>query len=200
MIDNSTMINGLKLPKKLRKKIDKEVDSREIIRWIQQPLPRFFLTLYSFLMILFAIPWTSFSLFWLWGALGSQLPDLREGFKPEYLFALFGVPFVVIGFSMLLSPLWGWLAALNTVYIVTNKRAISLEYNWFNTTIRNYYPNQLNNLYRQERQDGIGDVIIGIRQWRDSGGYHRSEELGFLNIRNPSEVETLLRQLAHNED
>ncbi len=192
------MINNLKLSKKLRKKVEQEVKPGEIIRWIQQPIPRFF-TGSSVLMVLFAIPWTSFSLFWMWTALGSKLPDLREGFKPEYLFALFGVPFVVIGFSMLLSPLWSWLATLNTVYIVTNKRGISIEDSWFYTTIRSYFSDQLNNLYRQERKEGIGDVIISIRQLRNRHGY-RSEELGFLNIRNPSEVETLLRQLVHNNE
>lgn len=190
------MLSNLQIPKELRRKIDNELQPGEFIRWVEQPIPRFF-TAASIGSVLFGIPWTSFAIFWMWGASGFKLPDLREGLQPQHLFALFGVPFVLIGFGMLSSPLWVWRAARKTVYLVTDKRAISIQGGW-STTIRSYLPDQLKDVYRKERADGTGDVIIAIRRWKDSDGDQRSEEIGFLGVRNPREVENMLRQLVQN--
>ena len=133
----------------------------------------------------------------MWGASGFKLPDLREGLQPQHLFALFGLPFVFIGFVMLSSPISVWQAARKTVYLVTDKRAISIQGGW-STTIRSYLPDQLKDIYRKERADGTGDVIISIRRWKDSDGDNRNEEIGFLGVRNPREVENILKQLAQN--
>jgi hypothetical protein len=190
------MLSNLKIPKELRRKIENELQPGEFIRWIEQPIPRFF-TASSIGSVLFGIPWTSFAIFWMWGASRFKLPDIREGLQPQNLFALFGVPFVLIGFRMLSSPVWAWQAARKTVYLVTDKRAISIHSGW-STTIRIYLPNQLKEIYRKERADGAGDVIISIRRWKDSDGDNMSEEIGFLGVRNPREVENILKQLADN--
>jgi hypothetical protein len=190
------MLSNLKIPRELRRKIEGELQPGEFIRWVEQPIPRFF-TAASIGSALFAIPWTSFSIFWMWGALGSELPDLSKGLQPQHLFALFGLPFVLIGFGMLTSPIWEWQAARETVYLVTDKRAISIQGGW-STTITSHLPDQLKDIYRRERADGAGDVIISIRRWKDSDGDSRSEEIGFLGVRNPREVENILKQLAQS--
>lgn len=190
------MLNKLKIPTQLRQKIDQELTSQESIRWIGQPQPKVSSLIGSSLILfLFAIPWTAFSIFWMYGALGFKIPDLREGFQPQYLFALFGVPFVLVGLGMLASPFWIWRAAFEKVYIITNKRAIAFEGGRI-TTIRSYTPEQLANVYRRENNDGTGDVVITVRSWRDSDGDERKEDLGFISIPNPKEVETLLKELA----
>ena len=190
------MLSNLRIPKELRRKIDNELQPEEFIRWVDQPIPRFF-TAASIGSILFGIPWTSVAIFWMWVASGSKLPDLREGLQPQHLFPLFGLPFVFIGFAMLSSPIWEWQAARKTVYLVTDKRAISIQGGW-STTIRSYLSDQLKDIYRKERADGTGDVIISIRRWKDSDGDNRNEEIGFLGVRNPREVENILKQLAQN--
>ena len=98
---------------------------------------------------------------------------------------------------MLASPVWVWQAARKTVYLVTDKRAISIQGGW-STTIISHLPDQLKDIYRRERADGAGDVIISIRRWKDSDGDSRSEEIGFLGVRNPREVENILKQLAQS--
>ena len=98
---------------------------------------------------------------------------------------------------MLASPVWVWQAARKTVYLVTDKRAISIQ-GGRSTTIRSYLPDQLKDIYRKERADGTGDVIISIRRWKDSDGDNRNEEIGFLGVRNSREVENILKQLAQN--
>ncbi|MGF1490107.1 MAG: hypothetical protein ACFBSE_23715 [Prochloraceae cyanobacterium] len=179
------MLEKYKLPKDLRQKIRQELRSGENITAIYQPVPRFF-TASSIVTVIFAIPWTSFAIFWMWGAsLGSSL------------FSLFGLPFVLIGIAMLLSPIWSWWTAKKTVYLVTESRAILFE-RGLSTTIRSYAPEQLNDLYRKEKGNGIGDVVIEVKRWKDSDRDIRSKEIGFLGVRNPQEVERRLKQLAQN--
>ncbi|MEP1077527.1 hypothetical protein NDI52_19185 [Leptolyngbya sp. PL-A3] len=99
------MLSNTTIPPALRRKIDNELEAREFIKWVDQPIPRFF-TASSIGAVLFGIPWTSFALFWTWGAAGFEFPDFREGVQPQYFFALFGVPFILIGLAMLSSPFW----------------------------------------------------------------------------------------------
>jgi hypothetical protein len=190
------MSSQLNIPKKLRKKVDDELHSGESIKWIGQPVPRFF-TASAIGSLLFGIPWTSFALFWMYGASGFRLPNLRTGLQPQHFFALFGLPFVLVGFGMLSSPLWTWQAARDTVYLVTDERVITIQ-GGKTTTIKSYLPEKLDGIYRNERNDGTGDVIIEIRRWKDSDGDQRQEEIGFIGIRNPREVENILKQLAQN--
>ena len=190
------MLSDLKIPKELRRKIDDELQPGELIRWVEQPIPRFF-TADSIERVLLGIPWTSFSIFGTWYTLGYKLPDLREGLQPQYLSALYIMLFVLIGFGMLSSPIWVWQAARKTVYLVTDKRAISIQ-GGRSTTIRSYLPDQLKDVYRKERGDGTGDVIIAIERWKDSEGDQKSKEIGFLGVRSPRGVENMLRQLMQN--
>lgn len=191
------MLNGQQIPAKLLRRIDRELEAGEFIKWVEQPLPRFF-TLQSLAYFLFGIPWTAFAIFWTYREAGFKIPVLHEGIKFEHLFALFGVPFVLVGFWLLTSPLREWLKPFRTVYLITDKRAISIESGWF-TIIRNYTSAQLKDLYRKERGDGTGDVVITTRLRRGGEGNSWTEEIGFMNVRNPREVEKLLQQLAYAE-
>lgn len=195
------MLNGQQISAKLRRQIDRELEAGEFIKWIEQPLPRF--TLQSLGYFLFGIPWTTFAIFLMYLVAGFKIPILHkgilhEGIKSEHLFALFGVPFVLIGLWMVTSPFRERLKASQTVYLITNKRAISIESGWF-TTIRKYTPAQLKDLYYKKRQDGTGDVVITTRIYKDTDGYSQIKEIGFMNVRNPREVERLLQQLAQTE-
>ncbi len=55
------------------------------------------------------------------------------------------------------------------------------------------------NIYRKEKKDGTGDVIIDVHSWRDSEGDRRSEALGFLRISNPKEIENKLKKLSEKK-
>jgi hypothetical protein len=143
-------------------------------------------------VFLFAIPWTAFAIFWVCGTAGFKIPEFKEGFDP---FPLFGVPFVLIGIIMLSSPLWAYWKSFKTVYVITDRRAITFDGGW-STTIRSYPPDKLEDIYRKEKKDGSGDVIISRRSWRDSDGDRQSEELGFLRIPNPRQIEGMLKELA----
>jgi len=51
-------------------------------------------------------------------------------------------------------------------------------------------------VYRRERKNGYGDVVIGRSTWEDSDDKRRSREFGFFGVRNAKEVEEMLRELA----
>jgi hypothetical protein len=187
-------VNRLQIPEPLRQKIDRELEPMEMIRWVDQPIPRYF-TAASTTAFIFAFPWTGFALFWMWGASGFG-QGFAVGSAPLILFSLFGLPFVLVGFVMLLTPILVRQAALQTVYLITDRRAIILEGGINKTTIRSYLPEQLQKVYRKEKPDGTGDVIVDERHWKDSEGDRRSEALGFMEIRNPKEAERLLKALA----
>lgn len=188
------ILEPIKIPLHLRQKIEIEVKSGEFIRWIGQPIPRF-LTPESVGVFIFGIPWTAFAIFWTYGAMGFQLPNLQKGIQINHIFSLFGVPFVLIGFAMLLTPLSVWLQAKQTVYLITEKRAIIFQGNR-TVTIKSYSPKQIDNIFRREKKNGTGDVIITIVKKLDSDGDKITEEVGFMNLPNVQEVERLLKKLA----
>lgn len=190
------MNNNLHIPPRLREIIDRELEPHEVIQWIEQPIPQFF-TAGSIALVMFGIPWTAFSLFWMWGASGFGTLFI-QGITPMILFPLFGLPFVLVGFGMLSAPLWTRRLALQTVYLITNRRAISIE-GGKELTIRSYSPKQLQTVYRQENKDATGNVLITIRYWKDSDGDERKESIGFMQIRNPQQVEKLLKALADSD-
>ncbi len=179
------------IPRTLRAKVDSELASDEHFKWIDMPIPRYF-TPTSTGTFLFAIPWTAFAIFWMCGASGFQIPDFKDG---SYLFPLFGAPFLLIGIGMLSSPFWAYRKSFKTVYAITNCRAITFNGGW-STTIRSYPPDKLTDIYRKEKKDGSGDVIINRKAWRDSDGDRQTEELGFLRITNPKQIESMLNELA----
>ena len=172
------------IPRDLRSKVDRELEPGERVEWIGMPIPRYF-TSSSTGLFLFAIPWTAFAIFWMCGAAGFQIPDFKEG---SDFFVLFGVPFLLIGLAMLSSPFWTYKKSFKTVYVITDHRAITFEGGWMSTTIRSYPPEKLSDIYRREKKDGSGDVVIHRKAWQDSDGGRQSEELGFLRIPNPKQI------------
>ncbi len=181
------------IPNELQERVRRELEPGESVRWMEQPIPKFF-TPMSIGAFLFAIPWTAFAVFWICGASGFKRPDFSGG--GFAFFPLFGLPFVLIGFGMLLSPLWFYRKAFRTVYVVTNRRAITFDPGW-TTTIRSYAPAQLGNVYRKEKRNGTGSVILGQRVWTDSDSNQRqSMDVGFMNIRDPQRVERMLKELV----
>ena len=187
------MMHQLEISAGLSAQIDRELAPGEVIRWVGQPIARF-LTAGSIVQFLIGIPWTAFSLFWTWDTLGFGT-FLMNGLTHLTLFPLLGVPFILLGFALLSAPLTGKRAIQNTIYIVTDRRAISFE-GIQPSTIRSYLSNQLQSVYRQENKDGSGNVIITIHYVKDHEGGERKEFVGFIDIRDPKESEKFLKELA----
>lgn len=181
------------LPPDLRSLVSRELNAGERVVWQSRPVPAWF-TAASVTMFLLAIPWTAFAVFWAWGA-GTIGPSaLPSGVST--LFALFEIPFILIGIGMLTSPIWFYRQSLKTVYVITDQRALSFVQGWWSLTVRSYSPAQLGSLTRRERADGSGDLMFERREWCDSDGDRRREELGFLRVPDVRQVEQLVTSLA----
>jgi len=152
------MIVETQVPYTLREWVDREVGPDERLQWMDMPAPRFF-TGTSIGAFLFAIPWTGFAVFWTvtaaWGT--RQASDTGGSGAVAILFPLFGVPFILIGLGLFFSPLWAYRKARRTVYVITDRRAILFEGGW-STTVRSFPPDQLRDVFREERRDGSGDT------------------------------------------
>ena len=91
--------------------VEAELAPGERVEWLDQPLPS--RRAWSALpVVLFGIPWTAFSVFWVVAASGFKVPNFDHGFG---FFPLFGLPFVLIGLGMLSSPYWLSRMAARTV-------------------------------------------------------------------------------------
>ena len=62
-------------------------------------------------------------------------------------------------------------------------------------TFRSFVPDQISVIFRREHKNGTGDVLIAHKKWRDSDGDNHKEDIGFMRIREPKEVEKRLKRL-----
>jgi TPM domain len=199
----SNLSQRSKISDGLHRKIDKELEPGELIKWVDQPVPRFF-TVDSTYTFFFGIVWTAFSIFWVVGASSMTWSSSWPSSSSSKFFPLFGIPFILVGFWMLSSPIQVWYKAHQTAYIITDKRAILIEGDIRRTTISSYLPTEFEDVHRRENKDGTGDVIIKtqlVTHWSTDADGHRSKDtkekiIGFMTIRNPKQVERMLKELA----
>ena len=167
-----------------------ELEPNEDVLWVDQPMAGR-LARKTWPIVLFAIPWTAFSVFWIYAAAGFQVPKFGQVFE---FFPLFGVPFVLIGIGMFCSPLWMRFKAVRTVYVLTDRRAIVFD-GGRSMKVRSFGPEFLKNLERTQHADGSGDLVFDkIVSYHKNGGSHH-QEVGFLAIANVKDVEGQLRKV-----
>ncbi len=183
-----------RIPHEMRQVLERELDRGERALWMGQPSPGR-MAKRNLPILIFAIPWTAFAIFWMAGAAGFKIPDFSKG-GMENLFSLFGIPFVLIGLGMFLSPLWAMKKAKKTIYAITDKRAIIMKLGR-RMAIQSFLPQQLQSLRRAQRADGSGDIIFKKEFTVDSRGQRSATtEIGFFGIQNVKEIETMLREIG----
>lgn len=186
------------LPQSLRDMVENETEEGETLLWVAQPRPGR-MAMRMLPLVLFAIPFTGFAIFWITMALtmGGEA-ESGDGGNSETLslmFPLFGLPFVLVGLGMLSSPLWALRNARKTVYAITDRRAIIFD-SGLSMKIRSYGPDELGELTRKQKPDGSGDIILDEKITRDSDGDAHTRKIGFFGIPDVKEVERMLRDLA----
>lgn len=180
----------MKMSPELQQKVMRELQPGEVVRWAGQPDPARFMK-QGFLLWLFFIPWTAFSLFWMAGASGFRMPDFSSF---TVLFPLFGLPFLLIGVAGLASPLWFRLVARHTAYVISNQRAFSLA-GWRNVVMISWWPEQLAQVTRTERADGSGDLVFDVEMRRGHRGSSVQHKRGFIALRDVRTAETFINAL-----
>lgn len=183
------------IPMEFREVVAREVPAGEKVLWFAAAGLRAFM-LGSIALVLFAIPWTGFAIFWVvmaWtGTRQSELPGSIGTFFP-----LFGIPFILVGLGMLTSPFWLARKAKRTCYILTERRAIVVEGGILGgSTVTSFQPERLTAMRRTERKDGSGDLVF--EQFTTSCGSGTTTiRRGFMGIDNVREVEGLVNQVVN---
>ncbi|MCA3693170.1 hypothetical protein [Aquidulcibacter sp.] len=145
---------------------------------------------------LFAIPWTLFALFWELAAIApllSQEPLKDTNIKSmAVIFPLFGLPFVLIGLGMLAAPLWGLNRAKRTLYVLTDKRLVTIQ-SGKSVQVESRLIGKSISIRRSEKPDGTGTVHLGFGGRRDSDGDFVQDTVTLSGIPNVRELEELIK-------
>lgn len=168
-----------------------QLESGERLLWHGKPDPKRGL-LATIPIVLFAIPWTGFAVFWTAAASGLFFNDSEPGFLS--LFGLFGVPFILVGLGMLTSPYWLYKKAKQTVYALTNRRAIIIT-GGSTKKIQSFTGNDMGVIERTERANGAGDVMFAT-----IAGKKSDQPVGFMGIPDARRVERLLLDTFKKEN
>lgn len=175
--------------------VNAELHDGESVVWSASPKPGN-LAMKTLPVILFAIPWTGFAIFWMVMAGGF---NFGKGFQIGSVFALFGLPFVLIGIGMLLSPLLVIRAARESAYVITDRRALIFTAKpWGSVAITSFLPDQLKSLTRNQNLDGSGDVVFEARVSNAGHGDKFVQRLGFIGVDDAKAVEVMLLKLSNS--
>src|SRR6266403_2153656 len=112
---------------------------------------------------IFGIPFAGFALFWMntaFHATNSMHKASNDAFTKSFtIFPLFGLPFLLIGLGIVLTPLWAYLKGRSTVYAVTNQRVMVIT-GGNSRSVKSYTPADILGVEHRERPDGSGDIVI----------------------------------------
>ena len=118
-IQRTAMLINTAIPRESQDTVERELEPGEQIQWIDMPHPAFF-TVGSTVLFAFGIAWTAFALFWTTSAFHDN-PGLG---RSNVFFAALGLPFILVGLALLLTPILAYWGDLRTVYAITDRRAI----------------------------------------------------------------------------
>jgi len=125
----------------------------------------------------------------------------QEGWGARLFVLVFALLPLVFAPALLCPLPWAIRRARRTLYVVTDRRAISFYRGVSSTSIRSFGPEQLTELQRKEKRDGSGDITF-VSASKALGRTEReqrwacAEGLGFFGIENVTKVEALLKDLA----
>jgi hypothetical protein len=164
-----------------------ELAGDERLLWIGQPRPDL-ATRPALFLVPFGVVFAAFAVVWMVGA----------GLMSAGIMTPCGLPFLAIGIALVASPAWLRSRARNTLYALTDRRAIIWEPGWFGSlTVRNYTAAGLGRMSRTERSDGSGDLVFEEITTINSSSNSTTTQItrrGFLCIDKVREVEDLVRR------
>ncbi|MCB0652275.1 MAG: PH domain-containing protein [Saprospiraceae bacterium] len=134
----------------LQNELRQHLNQGESLLWTGTPKKGILFNSGDLFLIPFSIFWCGFAIFWMYGA--------SEG---GGIFALFGIPFVVIGLYLLFGRFFLEAAQrANTVYGITNTRII-IKSGIYSKTVKSLQIKTLADIQVTEKTDGSGTITIG---------------------------------------
>ena len=139
---------------------------------------------------LFGIPFFAFAVFWT-----TMASSMAAGDGIAAYFWLWGVPFLLTGVGMLLSPLWHYARAKRTHYVLTSRRAVIATSGLF--PVRTSVPvEHVSFIDVEAKADKSGNLMF--REVTRMAGYGYGHGTGpskdgFIAIKDVENVERLFR-------
>lgn len=153
----------------------------------------------AFFIWLFAIPWTAFSMFWVvmtWRLSQTSAPDEGGMLIAAKLFPLFGVPFVIVGLVMMVSPFLAMTVPGRTLNAVTDRRILRVVGGW-KASLRVIPGEWVKGIDHKAKFDGTGTLIISYEEPDDQKGRraHHAEREGvqMMTIRHLPSIRSAVR-------
>ncbi len=109
-------------------------------------------------------------------------------------FAIFTMPFVLIGIGMIVAPFYSYWKSRHAVHAVTTERVITVHAKPFQS-VSSHSPRAVTFVNRKDHPNGTGSLRIGHGTDRDSDGDVRALELTWTAVRDPRRAETAIRDL-----
>lgn len=190
----------------LTDKIYSYLNKDEDILWVSKPKWKRSLILSTIAIYTFAIPWTTFSIFW---TIAASTAVLKSIFL--IVFPMFGFPFIAIGLGMISIPYLFYKEMSSTTYIITNKRLLSIVLHnkppakWtlslarkfrlnYVEQLKSFNFNELKNFCIEKKlySNGYGDLKFITR---DRHG-DETKQIELIGIPEVNKVEKLIRELS----
>ena len=176
-----------------RDELERVLEQGERIRWASRPVPKFWQGEYAFLL-LFALGWLGAIAFATYDALGkpASLEALADLPLEQLPFVLFLLPFWFIGFLVLSLPWVHLWSQKQTLYLITNRRALVQERRPRSWNTRSFVLEEDMLLSRVSRPHGGGDLLFA--NGRSLGGSRGNppRDDGFKNLANLQEAQQQL--------
>ena len=169
-----------------------DLEPGERIVWATRPSPRAYAR-GTWVILLFAIPWTAFSLFWIVGSAWMLRGGPEVGTPFGLYFPLFGVPFLLIG-GVLLDDPDDCASAGRESRLCDHQQTprSSRKPTLFGAiTVETFLPERLTAMTRTERSDGSGDLVFETFVTRSGSGTSTTRR-GFLGLGDVRDAERMI--------
>lgn len=190
-----------------REKFSSELIDGETISWAGQPDPSVIFSKSDAIMIPFSLLWGGFAIFWELSALAPCKPGSGSG-GTDFIFPLFGVPFVLIGIYMIIGRFFykAW-KKKRTYYAVTDQRILILTKTG-STNLQALFFKDIPAIQKSVCKNGIGSIIFSNQdsvaatisnQWVTSNNQNISVP-SFEDIHDADSVYDLINRLRTPQD
>jgi hypothetical protein len=193
-MDQMIAASGDALPDWLASRLNAELRPGETLVWTGRPVPALAARgawIFSLVGGVMLIPMVVMAV--VIGAIVAVVALLAK--SPCFLLVLlpFFTVLLVIVALVALVPFLARRHVKNTVYALTNLRAIIWQKGPFAFQVRSFAREQLLEFQRTERPDGTGDLIFEQVPWHDGHGHQHLRTIGFTSIARVRDVEELIR-------
>jgi len=150
--------------------ISEQIEAGERLLWSGQPRRGIFLRAADAFLVPFSIMWGGFAIFW-------EVSVLRS--DGSAFFALWGIPFVLLGIYLILGRFWVDAATrARTFYGLTDRRAIIVS-GLLSRTVKSLSLQTMTDVTLTERGDASGTIAFGqVPPWAGMYGGMRWPGMG----------------------